>query len=65
MWAILLPALISEVPKLAVQIIAILHQQGKITAQDIVEFVESFPEGGGASFFKPPATVAGLTAPKG
>jgi hypothetical protein len=65
MWAILLPALIQEAPVLVAQIIAILHKQGKITAQDVVDFVASFPEGGGASFFKPATPVAAALISKG
>ena len=63
MWAILLSALIAEVPKLAVQIIAILHAQGKISAQDVVDFVASFPEGGGADFYKKHAAAFAAVLP--
>lgn len=47
----ILPALITEAPLLVAQIIGILHKQGKVTAEEILDFVNSFPAGGGASFF--------------
>lgn len=58
--AVLLPTLITEAPVLVAQIIGILHKNGTITAQEVLDFVNSFPAGGGASFFpaKPAAPVA-------
>ena len=53
--AILIPELVKEAPVLVGQIIAILRKQGKITAQEVLDFVNSFDPQGGASFFKPKA----------
>lgn len=51
--ALLLPTLIKEAPILVAQIISIMHKEGKISAAEVLEFVNSFDPGGGASFFKP------------
>ena len=50
----LLIALIGEAPKLAVQVLSIWHQQGKLTPEEIANFITAqWPDA--ASFFKPVA----------
>jgi hypothetical protein len=49
----LLQGIIAEAPGLVGQVIAILHKQGKVTAEEIATFISSFDPGGGASFFTP------------
>lgn len=44
-------ALAQTAPQLVADIIAVLHKQGKITTDEVVAFLDSFPKEGGASFF--------------
>ena len=51
---VLLIALIEEAPKLAVQVLGIWHQQGKLSAEEIAAFIAGkWPDA--ESFFKPAA----------
>ena len=59
----LLPTLITEAPVLVAQIIAVMHKNGEVTAQEVLDFCNSFPAGGGASFFGPKPAAPATPAP--
>jgi hypothetical protein len=60
LFALLLPGLIRESPDLAAQILGILYKAGKITAQEVVDFVLSFPDDAAPSALKPAASKGGV-----